>query len=94
MKFSTSKAVASGTLALFLPIMLSCSVFSGGDRLSNDPAVAAQQREVRALKQELEEAERFAEEAKQREKAAKSRLKAAEYELKALEQQAKRRSNY
>lgn len=88
------KAVASGTLALIVPVMLSCSVLSGGGRVSNDPAVAAQQQEVKALKQELEEAERYAEEAKQREKAAKNRLKAAEHELKALEEQAKRRNSY
>lgn len=93
MKIFTSKAVATGTMALFLPLMFSCSVFSGGG-LSSDPAVAAQQEEVRALKQELKEAERFAEEAEQREKAAKNRLKAAEHELKALEQQAKRRNSY
>ncbi|GAB3529979.1 hypothetical protein GCM10027443_09970 [Pontibacter brevis] len=94
MKLFTSKAVATGTIALFFPILLSCSTLGGGNRLSSDPAVAAQQQEVRALKQELREAERFAEEAKQREKAAKNRLKAAEHELKALEQQAKRRNSY
>lgn len=94
MKLSTNKAVASVTMALFLPIMLSCSVFSGGNNLSSDPAVAAQQQEVRALERELLEAERYAEEAEQREKAAKNRLKAAEHELKALKEQAKRRNSY
>ena len=93
MKIFTYKAIASVTMALLLPLMFSCSVFSGGG-LSDDPAVARQQQEVRMLEQELKEAERFAEEAKQREKAAKNRLKAAEHELKALEQQAKRRNSY
>ncbi|WP_162053254.1 hypothetical protein [Pontibacter pamirensis] len=93
MKIFTSKAVASSTMALFLPIMFSCSVLSGNS-VSDDPYVAAQQQEVRALEQEVRQAEQYAEEAKQREKAAKSRLKAAEYELKALEQQAKRRNSY
>ncbi|MFD3003297.1 hypothetical protein ACFS7Z_23245 [Pontibacter toksunensis] len=93
MKIFTIKAFTTGTMTLLLPFMLGCSVFSGNG-VSSDPAVAAQQEEVRALKQELEEAERFAEEAEQREKAAKNRLKAAEHELKALEAQAKRRNNY
>lgn len=93
MRLFTSKAVASGTMALFLPIMLSCSALTGGNRVSNDPAVAAQQREVRALKQEVREAEQYADEAKEREKAAKNRLKAAQHELKALEGEAKRRNN-
>lgn len=94
MKLFTYRAVASGAMALILPLMFSCSALSGGNRVSNDPAVAAQQEEVRALERELKEAERYAEEAEQRAKAAKNRLKAAEHELKALEEQAKRRNSY
>jgi chromosome segregation ATPase len=93
MKMTTSiyKRAASGALVMIVPLMFGCSVFSGGGRLSDDPVIAAQQREVRALEQEVEEAERYTKEAEQREKAAKNRLKAAEHELKALESEVKRR---
>jgi chromosome segregation ATPase len=91
MPVSIYKRAASGALVIILPMMVSCSVFSGGGRLSDDPVIAAQQREVRALEQEVEEAERYRKEAEQREKAAKNRLKAAEHELKAIESEMKRR---
>ena len=92
MKTSTyiyTKARA-GVAVLFFPLMMGCSVF-GGNSLSDDPAVRAQQMEIESLERDLKEAERYSEEAEQREKAAKNRLKAAEHELKALEEQAKRR---
>ena len=77
----------SGTLILMFPLIMSCSVIGGG--YSDNPAVAAQQKQVESLKLELREAERLAEEARLREKAAKDRLKAAEHELKALRSQAR-----
>lgn len=93
MKTFTYKTIIRSIMVVFLPVMVSCSVFSGGNP-HNDPAITAQQQEIQALEQEVREAERFAEEAKQREKAAKNRLKAAEHELKALQEQVKRRNSY
>ena len=79
-----------GAAIVCLPLMMGCSVLGGGG-YSDDPAVAAQQREIEALERDVQEAERYSDEAEQREKAAKDRLKAAKHELKALETQAKRR---
>lgn len=93
MKRTISKTLSVSLIALSFPLMLSCSVLSGGGSVSGDPEVRAQQEEVNRLKQEHRETERRAEEASQREKAAKNRLKAAEHELKALEEQAKRRNS-
>ncbi|WP_299700088.1 hypothetical protein [uncultured Pontibacter sp.] len=94
MKTLTHKSILHFCIMLLLPLMLSCSALTGSGRMSDDPAVAAQQREVEQLEREVLEAQRLAEEAQQREKAAKNRLKAAEHELKALQEQAKRRSEY
>ncbi|MER2999362.1 hypothetical protein [Pontibacter populi] len=94
MKKFTRKYFLGFCIMLLFPLLVSCSVISGSGRMSDDPAVAAQQREVEQLEREVQEAERLTEEASQREKAAKNRLKAAEHELKALQERAKRRSEY
>ncbi|MCC9136983.1 hypothetical protein ACFSKU_05455 [Pontibacter silvestris] len=94
MKSFTYKSIASGAMVALFPFMVGCSVFSGNSSVSNDPVVAAQQREIQELKRQVEEAERYTDEAEEREKAAKDRLKAAEHELKALESRAERQSNY
>lgn len=88
MKINSITKLVSGTFIMLFPLMVSCSVI-GGNSYSDNPAVAAQQKQVESLKLELREAERLAEEAELREKAAKDRLKAAENELKVLKSQAK-----
>jgi septal ring factor EnvC (AmiA/AmiB activator) len=93
MKTFTHKKISGGMLLLVLPLLLGCSMLTGGG-FSDDPRIRAQQEEIRELERELREAERYAEEAKQREKAAKNRLKAAEHELKAMREQEKRRNSY
>ncbi|MBW7468708.1 hypothetical protein ABID22_003127 [Pontibacter aydingkolensis] len=94
MKTFTYKSILHFCAMLLFTLLVSCSTFSGNGRVSDDPAVAAQQREVEQLEREVKEAKRLSEEALQREKAAKNRLKAAEHELKALQERAKRRSEY
>jgi Tfp pilus assembly protein PilN len=91
MKISIHTKLSSSLLLLAFPLMVSCSVLSGGG-YSNDPLVAAQQQRIDALKEEVQLAERETEDAEQREKAAKSRLKAAQDELKVFQNEAKNRS--
>ncbi|WP_205504364.1 hypothetical protein [Rufibacter psychrotolerans] len=88
--FSLNKRAAS-VLVLVLPLVMGCSVLSGGG-YSSDPVVADQQRKVEALRAELSQAEKDTEYAKERERAAKSRLKAAEDELRVLKTAASRRN--
>lgn len=90
MKISVLQFFKFSFFLLLIPVMMGCSAF--GSSVSNNPAVATQQRHVDDLKQEVRNAELNTKEAKLREKAAESRLKAAEQELKVLESEIKRRS--
>lgn len=90
-----TRKLISSTLVFLFPVLVSCSVLRGSSA-STDPAVVAQEQQVRYLEQEVQDQKRRTDEAEQlykRERdllsAKRSELKAAERLLKVYRDQAK-----